>query len=448
MPIIQPAEPGQGKLLPVNGHYIVEYLEALQKRSVRVFRISRAASGEYHADAIDPSAALGLSDSEKDQKQFLVERDWAAQAFAETDRMDALLAPLVQLDPQERTQAVSALRTTLAELKVKKAEPMAKAQVIMDTVSQVFLLNKASLKLKVSDVTVHEKTLARDTDAIMGTALELAEDPALMAGLFSCFRDLSNGQTINHVLRVFTSYTGFLRRYQGWHQGGLPRNLRKVFPSVYRKTYDAVLPGLDDRLMTSDQLLQLPDLGFLDQKEFTLGAFLHDIGKMGNIDYFESDLAYDAEQIQQHVFLGAGLILMNYGNSHDGARMLAGDHHNALGHSGGYGLTRLERDRGMRKPVSPLRVLGSDSRSFVSGESLGWLPVEMLAVVDVYDAMTDNSRSYKKGMTPAEAVAFLEDTMVAAGKLDPLLVDLYVDDLRLRGVEVPADRGYEFKTKA
>jgi hypothetical protein len=38
--------------------------------------------------------------------------------------------------------------------------------------------------------------------------------------------------------------------------------------------------------------------------------------------------------------------------------------------------------------------------------------------------------------------------MVAAGKLDPLLVDLYVDDLRLRGVEVPADRGYEFKTKA
>ncbi len=448
MPIIQPAEPGQGKLLPVTGHYVVEYLEALKKRAVRVYRVTKTASGEYHAEAIDPSAVLGLSGAERDQKHFLVERDWMSQAFAETDRMDTLLAPLVRLDPQERSRAVSALKTALAELKVKKAEPEAKARVIMDTVSQVFLLNKASLKLKVSDVTIHEKTLARDTDAIMGTALEFAEDPALMAGLFSCFQDLSNGQTINHVLRVFTSYTSFLRRYQGWHQAGLSRNLRKVFPSVYRRTYDALLPGLEDRLMTSDQVLQLSDLGFLDQKEFTLGAFLHDIGKMGNIDYFESDLAYDAEQIQQHVFLGAGLILMNYGNSHDGARMMAGDHHNALGHPGGYGLTRLERERGMRKSVPTLRVLGSDSRSFVSGESLGWLPVEMLAVVDVYDAMTDNSRSYKKGMTPAQAVVFLEETMAASGKLDPLLVDLYIDELRLRGVDVPPDRGYAFKTKA
>ncbi len=50
-------------------------------------------------------------------------------------------------------------------------------------------------------------------------------------------------------------------------------------------------------------------------------------------------------------------------------------------------------------------------------------------------------------MTPAQAVVFLEDTMAAAGKLDPVLVDLYVDFLRTQNVVVPEDRGFEFKVK-
>jgi hypothetical protein len=127
--------------------------------------------------------------------------------------------------------------------------------------------------------------------------------------------------------------------------------------------------------------------------------------------------------------------------------MMAGDHHNALGQAGGYGITRFERERGMRTPLETIRVLSSDPRGFVSGEALGWLPVEMLAVADVYDAMTDNSRSYKKAMTSSEAVVFLEDTMACAGKLDPVLVDLYIDFLRTQGVALPEDRGFDHKVK-
>jgi len=84
-------------------------------------------------------------------------------------------------------------------------------------------------------------------------------------------------------------------------------------------------------------------------KEWALGAFLHDIGKIANLDYFESASAYDAEQIRQHVFLGAGLILMNYGTEHEEARLMAAAHHNALFRTGGYGVIRLEREKGLRK---------------------------------------------------------------------------------------------------
>lgn len=447
MPPIQPAAPGQGNLLPVTGQYIIEYLDALKSHSVSVFHVLKNPQGALRAESVDPSIALSLPEAEKSQKLFLVDKDWMAKAFRETDTFDAQLEPLLEESPEERTKAVTALRAALAELKKKNIEPMAKARVIMDTVSQTFLLNKASLKLKPQEVGVHEKTLARETDAMIGTAVEMSEDPALMSGLFSCFQDLSNGQTINHVMRVFVSFTGFLQRFETLHQNRLSQTLRRVFPAVYLDSYRKILPNVDSRLMTSDQLLQLPDLGFLDRKEFSLGAFLHDIGKMGNIDYFESDQGFDADQIQQHVFLGAGLILMNYGNSHDGARMMAGDHHNALGKAGGYGITRLERERGMRAPVETVRVLASDSKGFATGEALGWLPVEMLAVADVYDAMTDNSRTYKKAMSSSEAAVFLDDTMAAGGKLDPVLVDLYIDFLRTQGVTVPEDRGFAHKVR-
>jgi len=447
VPAIQPASPGHGNLLPVTGDYVLEYLDALKARSVSVFRVSKNAQGNLRADPVDPAASQALTVAERSQKLFLVEKDWMAKAFSESDSFDAQLEPLLRESPEERASAVTTLRTTLSELRKKEVPAETKAKAIMDTLSQVFLLNKASLKVKAHEVTVHEKSVARESDSIIGSALEMAEEPALMAGFFSCFKGLSNGQTINHVMRVFVSFTGFLQRFETLHQNRLSTTLRRVFPSVYLSLYRKILPSVDLRLMTSDQLLQLPDLDFLDRKEFSLGAFLHDIGKMGNIDYFESDLGFDAEQIQQHVYLGAGLILMNYGNSHDGARMMAGDHHNALGRPGGYGITRLERERGVRAPVETIRVLSSDPKGFVSGEALGWLPVEMLAVADVYDAMTDNSRTYKKAMTPAQAVVFLEDTMAAAGKLDPVLVDLYVDFLRTQNVVVPEDRGFEFKVK-
>jgi len=269
-----------------------------------------------------------------------------------------------------------------------------------------------------------------------------------MAGLFSCFRDLSNGQTVNHVLRVFVSFTGFLGYYSSRHQNRLSPVLRHGFSNTYLDTYRRLLPDLRPTLMTSDQLLQFPPMGPFERKEYALGAFLHDIGKMGNIDYFESEAAYDPAQIQQHALLGAGLILMNYGNLHDGARLLAGDHHNALGQPAGYGVTRMERERGLRKRVETIRVISGAADGFVSGEALGWLPVEMLAVADVYDAMTDDSRTYKKPMAPAQAVAFLEDTLAATGRLDPVLVDLYIDFLRSQGVTVPADRGLAYKLKS
>lgn len=434
-------------MLPVTTSYVLEHREALESHDIPVYRVLRSPSGELRAEAVPPGSALEVPVAERDKKTYLVDREWMHKVFSEEDPFEAELEELAEVGPQERTRALSALKTSLAALKAEAAAPMVQAQAIMDTVTRAFLLNKASLRVWDSGLGPQERTLARETTSIVGTVVEMAENPAVVSGLLTLFQGLSNGQTVNHVTRVFATYTGFLKYYNHLHQQRLPQALRRVFPSVYLPHYRAILPGVPEHLLVSDQVLQLPAFDAFATREFALGAFLHDIGKMGNIDYFESDATYDAKQIQQHVFLSAGLILENYGTEHEGARLLAGDHHNALGHPQGYGLTRWERERGSRPPVETVRSLSGLADGFVSGQALGWLPVEMLAVADVYDAMIDDSRSYKKPMSPALAVVFLEDTMAAQGKLDPVLVDLYIDFLRTQKRDVPDDRGFLFKTR-
>lgn len=448
MKTLRPAAPGEGELVPISAQTILEALDTLKDHQIPVYQVLKGPEGALKAVAVALEAASSVPDSERARPNFLIARDWKLRIFEADDTFEAELEPLFEQTPEERAQAVHALRLALADPKTKNGDANVKARAIMDTVGQVFLLNKASLKLKPQEVGVYEKAVAKDTEAIVSLAIEWAEDPHLASALFEAFEGLSNGQTINHVLRVFGSYSGFLRYYNTQHQRRLSQSVRQAFPRVYAPLYRKLLPNLEDHLLVSDHLLQFSVFANLDLKEYALGAFLHDLGKMGNIDYFESDAPYDPVQIQQHVFLSAGLVLMNYGNDHDGARLLAGDHHNALGHPAGYGVTRRERETGMRKPVPPTRVLASNSLDFVSGSSLGWLPVEMLAVADVYDAMIDNSRAYKKAMTPAQAVVFLEETMAAQGRLDPVLVDLYTDYLRSAGVEVPADRGFSHKLKS
>ena len=79
--------------------------------------------------------------------------------------------------------------------------------------------------------------------------------------------------------------------------------------------------------------------------------------------------------------------------------------------------------------------------------ALGFLPVEMLAVIDIYDAMTDNSRTYKKGMNPAQAIQFMADKPLAEGKIDPVIFDIFIDFLKQSGIDLPDNIGIQHKFK-
>jgi response regulator RpfG family c-di-GMP phosphodiesterase len=451
---LQQAAKGTGNTVAMTGAQLLGRKADLVASKARVFKIVRLADGQLAPQAVTMEFIENLPTAELDKKQFVVHKDWeqhiplAESSRTQVEEIDPFVEKLrayTSFTPEERAVEVTQIREKIDELRKADAPAMTKAQAIMDAVEQTFLINKASLKQAKSEVTENERTVAVETESFVNSVLSMVDESDLVGPLFKSFSKLSNGQTINHITRVFSMMAGFIHYFNNLHQQRVGQKIRLIFSECYAGYYRRLFPNLEDIQLTADNMVQLAAFTPPEMKEYALGAFLHDIGKLANFDYFESDKAYDAKQIRDHVFVGTGLILINYGTDYEKARLMAGDHHNALFHKDGYGVSRLERDLGQRTLKETVRCITASVDEYTSGMALGFLPTEMIAIIDIYDAMTDASRTYKKPMSPLEAVKFIEEKQVGAGKLDPILFDLFVDFLREKGQGDFEKLGFSYK---
>ncbi len=444
---LEKADDGKGNTVRATYSFLNLHRRDFEQGFVPVYRVLKQTGGPMEAERVPVSSIFAMGSEEFEKEYFIVSKNWKDQiSTGLRDPFASKVQSYRALPPEERIKEVTHIRETLEEMKKKPdAHPMAKAKAIMDAIEETFLINKASLKLKREEVTGSERIIAGETQAIVSAALGMVEEVETSAMLYRAFSSLSNGQTLNHIGRIFSTMASFMHFYNTLFQRRIAQGIRRVFAEQYLDIYHLILPHLEEHLFVSDNLVPLPRIDPPAMKEYALGAFMHDIGKIANLDYFESNAEYNMKEIRQHVFLGSGLILMNYGVDHEKARLMAGDHHNALFHKNGYGVTRLEREKGMRKLEEVQRCIGIDADDYMSGRSLGFLPTEMLAIADIYDAMTDASRVYKKAMTPTEALVFMIEKPVAWGMLDPVLFDIFVDFIRMQHSEIPEHMGLSWK---
>lgn len=442
---------GQGNTQGMTARQLLGRRKELEVSHTPVFRIRKRPDGVLVPERATFEDILAIPAEYQDRILFVVPKGWEARipaGLADSgapapgeDELARKTAYYASFTKEERVKEITEVRKVIDDLKKSGTPVEQKARTIMDAVERTFMVNKVSLRSKQSEVGVFEQTVANETKAFVASVFNAVEESRLASSLMECFSDLSNGQTIGHVKRVFTTMIGFLQYYSNQKHGRLGQRIRSIFARDYKDLYHRLLPELQGTWLTSDNLVHLVQFTPPDLKEFGLGAFLHDIGKMANIDYFEGDAAFDVNEIRQHVFVSSGLIIMNYGLEHERARAMAGDHHNALFHKDGYGVTRWEREKSPHGLKALERCISSDMDDFLQGKALGYLPSEMLAVVDVYDALTDASRIYKKPMTPAEALDFMHDKFVQGLKMDPVLFDLFADFLRDSGVPVGKTHG-------
>lgn len=438
-PILETVNPEVFDL--VSADYLVKHRQRLQSSHVPFFRVTGRQAGRYQVVPAD-WALVQRADLARDNQEFALARQWSMAGPHQGNAEDSFALrwnALMEMSALERVQELAKERRDF-EASLAQASPVERADLILGITESAFLVNRASMSLNQKGLAAEEVDLIRETTEIIKTVVVLLAESELALTLFQTLKRLSSGHTLDHIVRVFSLMVGFLQFYNQRHSQGLNQKLRAAFARTYLDEYRELLPGLSDSQLTFDNVVRLPAFSIAMIQSYALGALMHDVGKIMDLGYFEGDAGYDATRIKQHPIVGSGLFLKAYGNKFEEARAIVGNHHHYLNHRDGYGVVRWEEAKQGRSPQPLQCAVADDLTLFLQGRALAFLPVEMCAVVDVYDALTDPSRKYRREMTPAGAVQFLHDKFRLSRKLDPIVFDLFVDYLVAQGEELPSER--------
>lgn len=402
--------------------------------------------GGYQVRAVDYPWLDALPPAQRDQSEFVVARQWARLADTAPEPGAASFLTrwnsLLDLSPEERIERLASARADFEAARGTSADTETLAPWAAGLTETAFLVNRASIAL--GGPGAGSPALVAETVAVVRAVLQLIEDNPRAVAVIRNLASPSGSQTLDHIVRVFTLVSGFELHLRRIHSAGLAARLRVAFPAHYLPAYRDLLPRLGPGWLRSDNVVRLPALTAEQIRIHALGALLHDIGMVHDLDYFETSTRYDEATIRRHPLLGAGLFLRTYGTAYDDARTVIAEHHNSLFHPEGYGVLRLELQRSGREP-QPQCSVADTLVLYQSGAALCYLPVEVCALADIYDALTQPHRPTQKAITPAEALELMQSRFVREKRLDPVLFDLWTDYLGTLGVEVPPGIGFTAK---
>ncbi|MDC7224188.1 MAG: hypothetical protein PQJ60_10640 [Spirochaetales bacterium] len=243
----------------------------------------------------------------------------------------------------------------------------------------------------------------------------------------------TDGATSRHMIRVFIQSIRFLDDLRHEFEGaGLFQRLQSRLSSYFplyeplRERYPFV--SFDKSMIMPEP----PQFKGKRMEEIMLGILLHDLGKNKNLLYFDGGGDYDRQIIEDHAFEGY-FMLMKKTSYRQSIASVAGLHHEYYGHERGYGVFRNNYSEYSQKVRSHRfeKILSHSYEDITSFRSVAFFPAKILEIVDVYDALIDKERLYKKPMKPGEALVFMRKTMIEEDlKLDPILFDLFIKFLK------------------
>lgn len=426
----------------VSAVYLLENWDDLHAAATPIFHIKERTVEAFHVSVLTRKDLDSMTSSERAAASFAIPSQWLAgnrfkQFSFGWDRDPFFLRwhALLDIIPEERVELFRKARNqTEARLKEER-DPVARAKLIASVTETAFLANKACMSLEKTSLDKNDQELVRETILTVQSVLSAIEESKLSSTLMLALRSISSGQVIDHVVRVFTTGTAFLLYLKKLHTQNLALRLRAAFPAVYKNLYRKVLPRVPENRLTSDNVFRFRSYSEEEIREQALGILLHDLGKAMDIGYFESEAKYDDARVKQHSILGSGLFLRTYGQKFEQARYIIGDHHNYLLHPDGYGLSRWDRFRGGRGLGEPEASVGDTLESYLEGQTLAYLPIEVCSQCDVFDALTDPRRAYQQIKSASEAIELMASDFVLKGKFDPIVFDLFVEFMKTTGLK-------------
>jgi hypothetical protein len=307
-------------------------------------------------------------------------------------------------------------------------------EALVDTTKDAVMNNYASI-LNTVNLTGEEakkqtQELVDSTRDMVRASSQLISADIFNDDLMHTLVSESDGTIIQHMTRVYLKGLAFLSYYNKLvSSSSIITKLRISFNAKYHAFYCALLPHIPPEDITLEKVFlggmrAIPEPVFI---HWATGFLLHDIGKAAAVNYHEGDGKYDPAIVMEHVHIGYNSI-MNKTNYPRDAALITGYHHEYYGDPAGYGYYRLSLDQ-MKKLNPNLKqdaCIAYDLEPMMEFQALGFFPAKLLEIVDVFDAITDPKRKYRKALTTEEAVTMINDEFIKKHKkIDIILFDLF-----------------------
>ena len=307
-------------------------------------------------------------------------------------------------------------------------------EALVDTAKDAALINHTAIKeaMFLGDEEAKKITqgLVDATHEMVKSSVNLLSEDVFSNELMNTLVEKSNGTIVQHMTRVYLNGIAFLSYYNKLvSTSSSITKLRVSFAAKYREFYHALIPHIakDDILLErvfyggmraiSPELLQHWAVGFL----------IHDIGKASAVEYHEGEAAYDRSIVIDHVKMGYKSIVSKTNYPME-ASLITGYHHEYYGDPSGYGYFRAYLDQYKKANPSARQdyCITFELEPILDYEALAYFPAKVLEIIDVYDSVTDPNRTYRKAMSPDEALAMMRVQFIEnSRKLDPILFDFF-----------------------
>lgn len=242
---------------------------------------------------------------------------------------------------------------------------------------------------------------------------------------FSKLKDYQDGNTLGHIVRVFIHIIKFMN----FINYNLKHSLMQKLPPLFSKNERyATYYGFPYSSFFMENFRQFTPNEINTASQ---GALFHDIGKLANIDYFESDQNYNRIKIELHAFRGFQLIHSSGEFAHTVSH-IAGAHHEYNQHSSGYGIVRSIYSRYQTKDEKiPRYYFSNDSKNVANFSARNHFITCAISIIDIYDALQCGKRQYRdSAFSEPETIKLLTAMVFEEKKIDLFVYDLFIEYLK------------------
>ena len=368
------------------------------------------------------------------------------------EELDRRIKEIGKMTYEDKISIIETYNRELKEVKVDERTKINRntAQQIVNAGNDVGLIAKVTMfesmkKIKDNEISqdqakIENQEITETTSALVTTIVNMLSYNTETQKVFTELRNYSDGGVMAHSNRVFISYVNFLTFYNNLiKRRHLVHNIRTIYEKVYEKYYNKIIETVGGKYKIYDNLKTVEDcidqgIKSVEEQEmysYSVGALLHDVGKVKDLDYFEGADGRDYERIKKHLFNSYKLVSQTSEYPLEVILTVA-LHHEYYGL--GYGPyeklhnMKIEKYQGFQIQ----RIMSYNAKAIDDCDAFAYFPAKMLEIIDVYDALMDPARKYRGGktFTPEEALNIMkEDFIEKQVKLDPILYDVFVEFL-------------------